>query len=212
MSELSSLEVGNQLEIQREHLWFENAAVLGRWPTHDGQRNHSTCVSAVVTLGLSPEECPGTAQQLAWHPQAFPASLSMFCLSSPRHCSSRGKTVNQIPQFTPRLVWVRSCFTWTPCPLLHTSSMLFFTSGFSVSPQAKIKSAPRIRINSNSSCRPSVSSLIVYMKMNRTLAKTERGTELPKLCKCNLYPIKSRCHTEWSISLKSFSVLNISLT
>ncbi|KAL0604708.1 Zinc finger protein, partial [Plecturocebus cupreus] len=37
------------------------------------------------------------------------------------------------------------------------------SESFSVSPQAKIKSAPRIRINSSSSCRPSVSSLIVYM-------------------------------------------------
>lgn len=114
MSELCSLEVGNRLEIQHKHLWFENAAALGRWPTHDRHRNHSTCVSTVATLGLSPEECPGTAQRLAWHPQAFPASLSMFCLSSPRHCSSTGKTVNQIPQFTPLIVWVRSCFTWTP--------------------------------------------------------------------------------------------------
>lgn len=168
MSELCSLEVENWLEIQDEHRRFENAAVPWRWPTRDGQGNHGTCVSMVVALGLSPEECPGTAQRLAWHLQAFPASLSMFCLSSPRHCSSRGKTVHQIPQSTPLLVWVHSCSIWSPCPLLHTSSMLFFTSGFSVSPQAKIKSAPRIRINSNSSCRPSVSSLIVYMKINRT--------------------------------------------
>ena len=54
--------------------------------------------------GLSPEECPDTAQRLAWHPQAFPASLSMFCLSSPRRYSSRGKTVDQTLQLIPLLV------------------------------------------------------------------------------------------------------------
>lgn len=47
-----------------------------------------------------------------------------------------------------------------------TSSMLFFTSGFSVSPQAKIKSVPRSRMNSSSSCKPSVSSLIVCKQHN----------------------------------------------
>lgn len=45
---------------------------------------------------------------------------------------------------------------------LSTSSMLFFTSGFSVSPQANIRSVPSILMNSSSSCKLSVSSLIVY--------------------------------------------------
>lgn len=63
---------------------------------------------------------------------------------------------------------------------LPTSSMLFFTSGFSVSPQAKIRSVPRIRMNSSSSCKLSVSSLIVCRIKVTTVVDVLLASTAPK--------------------------------
>lgn len=162
--------------------------------------------------GFLPEVCPDTVQQLAWHPQACLASLSMSYLSSPKRYSSVGKAFNQTCPIIALSSLRPLTYHWNPNPFLHTSSMLFFTSGFSVSPQAKIKSAPRIRMNSNSSCSPSVSSLIVYTEMNRTWAKAEQNKTSQTLQKwlipSSIADVQQNCGIHKSFSM--FFVFHLS--
>lgn len=58
--------------------------------------------------------------------------------------------------------------------------MVFLTSGFSVSPQAKMRSAPRVLTNSSSSLRPSVSALMAWFKDRKiscSVAESKKATQ-----------------------------------
>lgn len=69
------------------------------------------------------------------------------------------------------------CFSHLTCNTSHTSSMVFLTSGFSVSPQAKMRSAPRVLTNSSSSLRPSVSALMAWKEGQRNSTLSHLRTQ-----------------------------------